>query len=381
MEVFDAPGRYYPSDSLSLDELAYWVAFTRILGIGPVRFKLLLDYFHEDVSTAWKADSRELARAGLDQKIIESFIKQRASSNPQQELEKLQRLRVQVITIKDKEYPPLLKEIYNAPSVLYIAGTLKKEEDQFAIGVVGTRKVSTYGRQVTEQFARELAQGHVTVVSGLAHGIDTIAHTATLDAGGRTIAVMASGLDIIYPPENVGLARRIVESGQGALVTEFPLGVKPDARNFPARNRIISGLSQGILVTEAPKQSGALITANFALEHGREVFAVPNGIFAAGSVGVNKLIQDGAHLVTDVQDILMALNLFMIPEHIEMQTVLPENEEESILLPLLSHDPRHIDELIRASELPTTTVTSTLMMMEIKGVIKQISPMQYILAR
>jgi DNA processing protein len=381
LEVFDAPSRYYPSDSLSLDELAYWVAFTRILGIGPVRFKLLLDYFHEDVSTAWKADSKELARAGLDQKIIESFIKQRASSNPQQELEKLQRLRVQVITIKDKEYPPLLKEIYNAPSVLYVAGTLKKEEDQFAIGVVGTRKVSTYGRQATEQFARELAQGHVTVVSGLAHGIDTIAHTTALDAGGRTIAVMASGLDIIYPLENVGLARRIVESGQGALVTEFPLGVKPDSRNFPARNRIISGLSQGILVTEAPKQSGALITANFALEHGREVFAVPNGIFAAGSVGVNKLIQDGAHLVTDVQDILMALNLFMIPEHIEMQTVLPENEEESILLPLLSHDPLHIDELIRASELPTTTVTSTLMMMEIKGVIKQISPMQYILAR
>ncbi|HBE26054.1 MAG TPA: DNA-protecting protein DprA, partial [Ktedonobacter sp.] len=351
-----------------MDELAYWVAFTRILGIGPVRFKLLLDYFHEDVSTAWKADSKELARAGLDQKIIESFIKQRASSNPQQELEKLERLRVQVITIKDKEYPPLLKEIYNAPSVLYVAGTLKKEEDQFAIGVVGTRKVSTYGRQATEQFARELAQGHVTVVSGLAHGIDTIAHTTALDAGGRTIAVMASGLDIIYPLENVGLARRIVESGQGALVTEFPLGVKPDSRNFPARNRIISGLSQGILVTEAPKQSGALITATFALEHGREVFAVPNGIFAAGSVGVNKLIQDGAHLVTDVQDILMALNLFMIPEHIEMQTVLPDNEEESILLPLLSHDPLHIDELIRASELPTTTVTSTLMMMEIKGV-------------
>ena len=381
MEVFDAPSRYYPSDSLSLDELAYWVAFTRILGIGPVRFKLLLDYFHEDVSTAWKADSKELARAGLDQKIIESFIKQRASSNPQQELEKLERLRVQVITIKDKEYPPLLKEIYNAPSVLYVAGTLKKEEDQFAIGVVGTRKVSTYGRQATEQFARELAQGHVTVVSGLAHGIDTIAHTTALDAGGRTIAVMASGLDIIYPLENVGLARRIVESGQGALVTEFPLGVKPDSRNFPARNRIISGLSQGILVTEAPKQSGALITANFALEHGREVFAVPNGIFAAGSVGVNKLIQDGAHLVTDVQDILMALNLFMIPEHIEMQTVLPDNEEESILLPLLSHDPLNIDGLIRASELPTTTVTSTLMMTEIKGVIKQISPMQYILAR
>ena len=256
MEVFDAPSRYYPSDSLSLDELAYWVAFTRILGIGPVRFKMLLDYFHEDVAAAWKANSKELAQAGLDQKIIDSFIKQRASSIPQQELEILERLRVQVITIKDKAYPSLLKEIYNAPSVLYVAGTLKKDEDSFALGIVGTRKVSTYGRQVTEQLARELAQGHVTVVSGLAHGIDTIAHTAALDAGGRTIAVMASGLDIIYPSENTGLARRIVELGQGALVTEFPLGVKPDSKNFPARNRIISGLSQGILVTEAPKQKG-----------------------------------------------------------------------------------------------------------------------------
>jgi DNA processing protein len=256
LEVFDAPSRYYPSDSLSLDELAYWVAFTRILGIGPVRFKMLLDYFQEDVAAAWKANNKELAQAGLDQKVIDSFIKQRAGSIPQQELEKLERLRVQVITIKDKGYPSLLKEIYNAPSVLFVAGTLKKEEDSFALGIVGTRKVSTYGRQATEQFARELAQGHVTVVSGLAHGIDTIAHTAALDAGGRTIAVMASGLDIIYPNENTGLARRIVESGQGALVTEFPLGVKPDSRNFPARNRIISGLSQGILVTEAPKQKG-----------------------------------------------------------------------------------------------------------------------------
>src|SRR5438876_2434571 len=191
---------------------------------------MLLDYFHEDVAAAWKANSKELAQAGLDQKIIDSFIKQRASSIPQQELEILERLRVQVITIKDKAYPSLLKEIYNAPSVLYVAGTLKKDEDSFALGIVGTRKVSTYGRQVTEQLARELAQGHVTVVSGLAHGIDTIAHTAALDAGGRTIAVMASGLDIIYPSENTGLARRIVESGQGGLVTEFPLGVKTTRR-------------------------------------------------------------------------------------------------------------------------------------------------------
>ena len=381
MEVFDTPTHYYQSDALSLDELAYWVAFSRILGIGPIRFKLLLDYFHEDIAAAWKADSKELAQAGLDAKTIDGFLKQRTTSKPQQELEKLERLRIRVLTLKDKDYPDLLKELINAPPVLYIAGTFKKEEDRFALGIVGTRKVSSYGRQVTEQFARELAEGKVTVVSGLAHGIDTIAHTATLDAGGRTLAVMASGLDTIYPTDNLGLARRIVESGQGALVTEFPLGIKPDGRNFPARNRIISGLSQGILVTEAPKQSGALITANFALEQGRDVFGVPNSIYSPGSVGVNKLIQDGAHLVTNVQDILMVLNLFLVPQHIEIQAALPDNNEERTLLALLSHDPLHIDELIRESGLPTTTVAATLMVMELKGMIKQFGGMQYVLAR
>ncbi|HYK86559.1 MAG TPA: DNA-processing protein DprA, partial [Ktedonobacteraceae bacterium] len=350
--MFDAPAHYYASDALSLDELAYWVAFSRIIGIGPVSFRLLLTYFSDDVAAAWKASSTELALAGLGQKVIDSFIKQRASCNPQKELERLERLRVSVLTIKDRDYPTLLKDIPNSPPVLYVAGTLKKEEDQFALGVVGTRKASAYGRQVTEQFAKELAQGHVTVVSGLAHGIDTIAHTATLDAGGRTIAVLACGLDIIYPHENLNLAKRIVESGQGALITEFPLGVKPDSRNFPARNRIISGLSLGVLVTEAPKQSGALITANFALEHGRDVFAVPQNIYSAGAGGVNKLIQDGAHLVTNVNDILFSLNLFMIPQQIEIQEILPENAEEQTLLALLSHEPVHIDEIIRDAGLP-----------------------------
>ncbi len=381
MEVFDAPAHYYASDALSLDELAYWVAFSRIIGIGPVSFRLLLTYFSDDVAAAWKASSTELALAGLGQKVIDSFIKQRASCNPQKELERLERLRVSVLTIKDRDYPTLLKDIPNSPPVLYVAGTLKKEEDQFALGVVGTRKASAYGRQVTEQFAKELAQGHVTVVSGLAHGIDTIAHTATLDAGGRTIAVLACGLDIIYPHENLNLAKRIVESGQGALITEFPLGVKPDSRNFPARNRIISGLSLGVLVTEAPKQSGALITANFALEHGRDVFAVPQNIYSAGAGGVNKLIQDGAHLVTNVNDILFSLNLFMIPQQIEIQEILPENAEEQTLLALLSHEPVHIDEIIRDAGLPTMTVTSTLMMMELKGMVRQVGGMMYVLAR
>src|SRR5229473_2428123 len=328
MEVFDSPTRYYPSDALSLDELAYWIAFSRVLGIGPVRFKQLLDFFHTDVAAAWHADSKELAQAGLDQKTIQSFLKQRSTIVPQQELEKLERLRVQVITWKDKAYPELLKEIDHPPPVLYVAGTLT-EADQFALAIVGTRKASSYGRQVTERFASELAKGDVTVVSGLALGIDAFAHTAALDAGGRTLAVLGSGLDIIYPPANHNLARRIVESGQGAL-----------------------------------------ITANFALEHGRDVFAVPGNIFSAGSAGVNKLIQDGgARLVTNVNDILEALNLFMVPQHVEMQAALPDNAEERTLLSLLSHESCHIDDLIRASELPTEIVSATLSVMELKGMV------------
>src|SRR6266568_2953632 len=381
MEVFDLPTRYYPSDSLSLDELAYWIAFSRIPGIGPARFKLLLSFLHDDVAAAWRASSKELAQAGLDQKTIDSFLKQRATIVPQQELEKLERLRIRIITLKDKAYPPLLEEIDYAPPVLYICGNLT-EADQFALAVVGTRKMSAYGRQVTERLVTELAKGKVTVISGLAQGIDTIAHTAALDAGGRTLAVLANGLDTIYPPNNYNLARRIVDSGQGALVTEFPLGVKPEGGNFPARNRIISGLSLGVLVTEAPKQSGALITANLALEQGREVFAVPGNIFSMGSVGANKLIQDGgARLVLDINDILEALNLFMVPQQVEMQAELPENAEESTLLALLSHDPLHVDDLIRESNLETQSVIATLTMMELKGMIRQVGGMQFVLAR
>ena len=179
MEVFDSPTHYYPSDTLTLDELAYWIAFNRIFGIGPVNFKLLLDFFVDDIAAAWKADSKTLAQAGLGQKTIDSFLKQRAALTPQKELEKLERMRICVITWKDKNYPSLLKKIDSAPPVLYVAGTLTAA-DEFAVGVVGTRRMTNYGRQVTERFATDLTKGKVTVVSGLALGVDTVAHTATL---------------------------------------------------------------------------------------------------------------------------------------------------------------------------------------------------------
>jgi DNA processing protein len=378
--IHDPQTRYYPSDAMPLDQLAYWIAFSRVLGIGPVRFQLLLDFFHEDVAAAWHADIKTLAQVKLDAKTIESFIRQRAKIVPMQELERLKRLRIQVITWKDETYPPLLRKIEYAPPVLYICGNLTDDDRHYAIGIVGTRKMSVYGRQATEHFTTELARGKVTIVSGLALGVDTVAHTAALEAGGRTIAVLASGLDLLYPPSNYQLANRIVESGQGALLTPFPLGVRPEASNFPARNHIISGLSLGVLVTEAPERSGALITANSALSQGREVFAIPNGIFSPAGIGVNKLIQDGAHPVTNVNDILSNLNLHMIPQHAEAQATLPENAEERLLFSLLTHEARHIDDLTRESNLASNAVSATLTMMELKGLVKSVGGMQYVRA-
>ena len=379
--VFNAPAPYYPSDALSLDELSYWIAFSRVLGIGPVRFKLLLDFFAGDVAAAWQADSKALVAAGIEPKIGDAFLQQRAAIIPQRELERLEHLRIRIVTWKDGDYPTLLKRFEYAPPVLYMCGALTEDDQRFTLAIVGTRKMSAYGRQVTERFAGELARGKVTIVSGLALGIDTVAHTSALGAGGRTIAVLASGLDTIYPSENFNLARRIVESGQGALLTSFPLGVKPEKGNFPARNHIISALALGVLVTEAPPRSGALITANSALEQGREVFAVPSSIFSPAGAGVNKLIQDGAHPVISVNDILEQLNIYMLPQHVEAQAILPENAEERTLLKLLSHEPCHIDELIRESGLVANTVASTLTIMELKGLIRHIGGMQYVLAR
>jgi len=380
MEVIDTPAGDSETDALSPEALACWVALSRVTGIGPASFKALLDYFDDDVEAAWKAGRVELVKAGIARRAIENLLKLRATITPLEELEKLKKQRMGVLTWKDKLYPPLLREIDDAPPVLYLYGKLT-EADRFALAVVGTRNSSTYGQQVTERMVTELAKGSVTIVSGLALGIDTIAHSAALDAGGRTIAVLACGLDIIYPPVNRGLAHRIVESGQGVLISEYAPGMQPESGNFPSRNRIISGLSLGVLVVEAPEKSGALITADSALRQGRDVFAIPGSILSSRSAGANKLIQDGARPVMDVKDIIESLNLFMIPHQIEMQAILPDNAEEGKLLALLSHDPQHIDDLIRSSDLPTTTVASTLTMMELKGMIRQVGSMQFILAR
>lgn len=368
-----------PESAFDDPDFAYWVAINRVKGIGPARFRLLLDAFGS-AEAAWRATVADWTAAGLDARTASSFEQQRRHIVPDAEIERLHRLRVSALRLCDPSYPRLLREAPMPPPVLYLRGAITME-DEWAVAIVGTRRATTYGRQVTERLAAELAAQRITVVSGLARGIDTHAHTATLDAGGRTIAVLGCGPDLVYPPENARLAARIVE--QGAIVTEFAPGTQPDAGNFPARNRLISGLSLGVLVTEAPEDSGALITTRFAAQQGRDVFAVPGNVTSRGSAGVNRLIQDGAKLVIEVNDILSELNLHMVPQQMELRELLPETDSESAILAQLdpAGEPRHIDEICRATGLPIAEVSGTLIMMELKGLTALVGPMTYARAR
>jgi DNA processing protein len=359
------------------DELKYRVGFTLVPGIGRVRIGQLESHFGS-VKNAWEASAADLRQSGLDSGSVKSILATRPGVDLDAEMEKMARYGVTAFASDDPEYPSRLKEIYDFPPVLYVRGEITSQ-DEWCVAIVGTRRATVYGRQVTEEIVTDLARGKITIVSGLARGIDTIAHHAALEAGGRTLAVVASGLDIVYPSENANLARRIVEAG--ALVSEYPLGTKPRADNFPRRNRIMSGLCLGTLVVEAGETSGALITARMALEQNREVFAVPGSILSPASTGTNRLIQEGAKLVLDYTDILRELNLMAVERQIEMKELLPATETESLLLKQIKHEPTHIDEICRLSGLTAAAVSSTLAMMELKGMVKQVGSMNYSLAR
>ena len=360
-----------------MSDLKYRVGFNRIQGIGKAKFSILEGYFG-DLERAWKAESAELKVAGLDAKSIEAVVTARPAISPDSELEQMERFGVKALTWNDPGFPARLKEIYDVPPLLYVRGTITPE-DEWTIAVVGTRRATIYGREITERLTAELVRNRITIVSGLARGIDSIAHRTALESGGRTIAVFACGLDTVYPPENVKLAQAVME--HGALVSEYPLGIRPKKEHFPLRNRIMSGLSLGVLVAEGDTNSGALLTAKLALEQNREVFAVPGNIFSPASRGTNRLIKEGAKLVSGVEDILEELNLTMIPRQIEMRELVPENDTEALVIKYLSHEPTHIDEVCRSSSLPIATVSSTLAMMELKGLVRQMGGMNYILAR
>lgn len=357
-----------------MDQKAFWVGLSLVPGIGPAKFRRLVEKLGSP-EAVWMARPAQLADVGLDRRVVESLTGARSRINLEREMDKLQRLGVQVITLGDGEYPRPLRNIADPPPVLYVKGQMCPEDD-LAVAVVGTRRPTVYGRQAAETFSRGLVENGVTVVSGLAKGIDTFAHRAALDGGGRTIAVLGSGLDIIYPSENRRLAAEIVE--RGALVSEFPLGTKPDGINFPRRNRIISGLSLASLIVEAGETSGALITAEFALEQGREVYAVPGNIFSSASRGPNRLISEGAKPICEMEDLLEGLKLESAVQHSAARSAIPESESEMAVLRCLSHEPLHIDEIRRTVCLPISMVSSTLTMLELKGLARQAGGMNYV---
>lgn len=362
------------------EETGAWMAFNRVPGVGPIKTKRLYDHFGS-LARAWQAEPAELARAGLEAKAVEAVLTARSRLSPAGEVQQLERHGARAVTLADPDYPQRLRQIYAPPTVLYIRGDFAPADD-LAVAVVGTRRATMYGREAAQVLVTELAANSITIVSGLARGIDTIAHQAALQAGGRTIAILGSGLDQIYPYENKRLAEEIAE--RGVLATEYPLGTKPDAANFPPRNRIISGLCLGTVVVEAGEDSGALITADFALEQNREVLAVPGPIFARTSRGTNKLIQQGAKLVLGAQDVLDELNLASAPQQLEMREVLgavAANPTEAALLAVLTREPLHVDEVCRQAGLPASEVLSALAMLELKGGVRQLGGMHYVLAR
>jgi DNA processing protein len=360
-----------------MDDKKYWVGFNLIKGIGAVRMQALINHF-DDLESAWKAAPADLAGAGLSLKLIERIIQARQNIDLEKVWARIESQGIKILTWDDKSYPQRLKEIEQPPPVLYMRGDYLPD-DLFAVAIVGTRRVTPYGRQITEELASYLASNGITVVSGLARGVDAIAHQVAIKAGGRTIAVLGSGVDKIYPPEHRQLADRMME--QGAVVSDYAPGTPPDASNFPPRNRIISGLSLAVVVVEAGETSGALITAEFAAEQGREVFAVPGSILAPQSKGTNKLIQRGALPLLSINDLMQALNLTRMGDHKAARKILPADETEARVMNILGAEPLHVDEIRNQTALPIEKVSAALALMELKGMVRQVGGMNYVAVR
>ena len=361
------------------DDLPYWIAFQRVSRLGRVRFGHLESHF-PSLGDAWRASESELRATRLDNRTVEEILRTRVEIDPMDELERLERHRVTAHTWHDETYPARLRQIHDMPPVLYVKGELKPEDD-LSLAVVGTRKETPYGQAVTREFVRDLVQAGLTIASGLAAGIDSTAHYATLQNRGRTIAVLGSGVDIIYPAQNRKLAAEIVENG--ALISDYPIGTPPMKENFPRRNRIMSGMSLGCLVIEGNEKSGALITARQALEQNREVFAVPGSALTERSRGPNLLIQSGeAKLVLTAEDVLQELNVSQENRQLNLpSTPEPVDDEQAAVLRALSRSPVHIDEIYRASGMSMPEVSSTLTMLELNDLVRQVGGMHYVLTR
>lgn len=345
----------------------YLVALCAFTDFGSARINLLTSYF-KSAKKVWEISNIKLQEVGLNPKIIERFDKHRNNFNFDGYFERLDELNIKFLTRKDENYPNNLKGLDNAPILLYCIGNLSKNDDN-AVAIVGSRKMTSYGREVAEKFSTDLASYGVTIVSGLARGIDTVAHKSVLAVNGRTLAVIASGLDTIYPPENLGLTKEIIKKG-GAILSEYPLGYSALPVNFPSRNRIVSGLSKAVIVVEGERKSGTLLTASHAAEQGRTVFAIPGQITSPMSGAPHFLLQNGAKMAISPKDILDELDLQVKVDKDEVLKVLPEKAEEKKIIKILEREPLHLDEIARISKVEVSKISATLMSMSLKGMVK-----------
>jgi DNA processing protein len=351
----------------------YLVSLLTIPSFGPARTKLLVDYFGS-AKKAWDATEKQLTEVGLKKERVAEFLEYRTLFDQSGYFERLKCLGINFVTAGDKNYPENLKGLAGAPAALYFRGEIKKA-DVSAVAIVGSRKMTSYGREVAEKFANELADYGVTIVSGLARGIDSAAHKAALASGGRTLAVLACGLDLIYPPENADLAGKIIKSG--ALVSEYSLGTPAVPMNFASRNRIISGLAKAVVVVEGAEKSGTLLTATHAAEQGKTVFAVPGQITSPQSFAPLYLLKNGAKIAASAKDVLEELNLQVKVDREVLEKVLPTTPEEQKIIEILANEALHLDEIARISSTNVGQVSAQLTIMEMKGIVKNMGGGMY----
>ncbi len=357
--------------------MKYLNALFTIEGVGNQKISSLVSYFGS-AEKAWQASAAQLTAAGISEKLARTIVEKRNSIDPAEQWQLLEKENISILTLEDENYPQLLAQIPAPPYLLYVKGNLACFKLPM-ISIVGSRKFTAYGQQAASHLSQELVRAGFCVVSGLALGIDALAHRGALDGGGATIAVLGSSLDSknIYPRNNFLLAEEILTSG-GLLVSEFPVPTPPGTGTFPARNRIIAGLSVGTLVVEAAEKSGSLITANFALEFNREIFAVPGNIFSLQSEGTNNLLRKGAKLTASLKDILEELPNQSTKQAAEEKVLIELTDEEEKVIQVLSPEPTHIDRIAKLTKLETSTISGILVMLEIKGAIKNIGGQNYI---
>lgn len=357
--------------------MKYLNALNIIPGVGSGTLRILLGYFQKS-KNIWDAPINELIKAGISENLARKISETRKMIDPEIEMQKLQKENISLLLFSDKLYPTLLREIPSPPTILYAKGNLQCLSMP-AIAIVGSRKFTTYGKQVAEKFSFDLSKAGICIVSGLAIGIDAIAHRAALEANGKTIAILGSSIDNynIYPKINYNLAMEILEK-DGLLLSEFPVPTSPTVGTFPARDRIMAGLTLGTLVIEAAIGSGSLITPSHSIELNREVFAIPGSIFSPQSEGTNNLIKKGAKTVTTLSDILEELNIVSRSYVKQKKLQIELFEEEKIVAKVLSPEPTHIDRISKLTKLKTSTIGATLAMLEIKGVVKNIGGQNYI---